>query len=79
MSPAITIGVIATTLGSVTTLLSRLLYERTRRHRYRELSRRDHVRRLPVGSRIAEVSGTAIFIEVGASSTVDRGVPRGRR
>lgn len=79
MSQAVTIAVIATTLGSVTTLLSRLLYERTRSHRYRELSRRDHVRRLPAGSRIADVSGTAIFIEVGASPTADRSVPRVRR
>lgn len=66
MSQAIIIAVIVSTVGSATTLLSRLLYERARKQHWRELSRRDHVRWLPAGSRIADVSGTAIFIEVGA-------------
>lgn len=76
MNPVITTAVIATTLGSITTLLSRMLYERTRRQRSRELARRDHVRQLPAGSRVADVSGSLIFIEVGASPTSYRGVPR---
>ena len=34
------------------------------------------VRCAPEGSRIADVSGSAIFIEVGASSTPSKGVQR---
>ena len=76
MSQAVIIAVIATTVGSATTLLSRLLYERGRKQHWRELSRRDHVKFLPAGSRIADVSGSAIFIEVGTSAPPRRGATR---
>jgi hypothetical protein len=64
MNSTVVIAGTATAIGSITTLLSRALHERTCRQRCRELSRRDHVRCLPVGSRVADVRGSAIFIEV---------------
>lgn len=69
MDPLTITVLVTTTLSTFAALCGIWLRGRVRRQRSREDSRRDHLRHLPPGSRVIDLGGRGIVIEVGAPAS----------
>lgn len=65
MEPVSTTAVLTAAGGVFTALTTQWLKVRVQRWRWREESRREHVRGLPAGSRVVDLGERGIVIEVG--------------
>jgi hypothetical protein len=73
IDPVTATAIVAAVLGAATTITGTWLRGRVLRQRAREEARRDHLRRLPPGSRLIDLGDRGLVIEVGGQASVSRG------
>jgi hypothetical protein len=67
MDPATIAVPVATAAGAVSAVPQAWVRSRAQRPKVREVSRRDHVRRLPPGSQVIDLGDRGVTIEIGNS------------